>query len=122
MLRRPTFYSPISRIGRICTLKTSFNEILNEAVVRADQSIMNVTTLVLQEHFDEHGNLSHKGKREFWLEVDHLLEHFDAKKIMLLPAKNQKATQHQHKHNSFHFHGNSSKHNNNQFYRDQVQY
>ena len=47
---------------------------LNEVAARLEHHIMNIKSCTTFDHFDRQGNLSQKGKEEFWYEVDDLLE------------------------------------------------
>ena len=89
-LRRAIFYPPTSKIGRRCAIRMKFNEILNDAAAHVEHNIMNITTCSLEHHYDHWGELSPSGQTVFWQELDHLLERFDNKEIMLLPKKPQK--------------------------------
>ena len=66
ILRRAKFYPPSTKIGKLCAIRARFNEILNTAVARCDQHIMNVATCSVEENFDQWGNLSECGKKAFW--------------------------------------------------------
>ena len=78
-------------MGRICANRLKFNEILNDVAAEMGHLIMNITDCTLDHHFHNCGYLTKTGKRVFWQQLDNLLEQFDNKKIMLLPApkKNQ---------------------------------
>ena len=86
MLRRAEFYPASCRLGKICSVRTKFNECLNSAAAEFDQYIMNITACTEKRHFDVLGNLSESGKQVFWRDLDHLLERFDRNDIQLLPT------------------------------------
>ena len=85
------YYPPSSRMGRLCANRLKFNEVLNDIAAEMGYLIMNITDCTLDHHFDNWGYLTKTGKRVFWQQLNNLLEQFDNKKIMLLPApkKNQ---------------------------------
>ena len=85
-LRRSIYYPPSSKMGRICSVRTKFNEALNNAVGEAGHNLMNINACEKPEHFDSFGYLTETGKSTFWHQLDELIEHFDMNKIMLLPA------------------------------------
>ena len=87
MLRRTEFYPLNSRLGKMCAICTKFNESMNMAVARNEHYIMNVTTCTSKHHFNVCVGLSEAGKKAFWREVNHLMEHFDRNEIQLLPAQ-----------------------------------
>ena len=87
VLRRAAFYPPSTKIGRICAVQTKFNEALNDAVAQAKNNIMNVTACMQEDHFDPWGNLPKKGQRDYWQQVNYLLEQFNTDQIQLLLAK-----------------------------------
>ena len=91
MVRRAEYYSIGCRLGRICAARPKFNESLNLAASQNGHRIMNVTTCDRPEHLDNCGNLSEKGKKEFWKEVDFLMERFDRDEIKLLPTTSRQA-------------------------------
>ena len=74
-----------TRLQEIFSLRSHFNDALNDAVARADQRMLTITSCNTSEHFDQKGNLSIKGRHVFWQEIDDLLERFDKDKIKLLP-------------------------------------
>ena len=74
-----------SRISRICGLRAKFNDALNDAVAKVEHRIKTINSCNNYEDFDKCGNLSARGKKSFWLEMDELLEKFDIDKIKLLP-------------------------------------
>ena len=61
-LRRPIYYPPSSKIGKICSVRARFNEALNDAVAQIGHHIMNITNCSELEHFDASGRLSKTGK------------------------------------------------------------
>ena len=72
-------------MGRMCSVRTKFNEALNDAVAEIGHNIMNITDCSLPEHFDNKGVITQTGKDMFWHQLDELIEQFDINKIMLLP-------------------------------------
>ena len=67
-----------------------FNDALNDAVAKVDQRILMLNSCFAEEHFDVWGNISARGKKALWLEMDDLLERFDRYEIKLLPTPNIK--------------------------------
>ena len=86
-MRRASFYPKGSLLEKICVARPKYNDILNEAVARYNNNIMNVTSCNLPEHYNSQGRLTDKGKLAFWQEFDHLMERFDRNQIQLLPAR-----------------------------------
>ena len=93
MLNRVDRFHPESRMGKICYLRSKFNDLLNEAAARQEQHIMNIKCCQNFEHFQRSGELSAKGKAAFWAEVDDLLERFDRGKVKLIPKINRNQKQ-----------------------------
>ena len=85
MLRRIGKFHNKSQIGTVCSYRAKFNGALNDAVAKMDLRILTISSCNSYDHFDSSGNLSAKGKRAFWLELDELLEKFNDNKIKLLP-------------------------------------
>ena len=85
MLRRIGKFHDKSQIGTVCSYRAKFNDALNDAAARMDLRILTISSCNSYDHFDSSGNLSAKGKRAFWLELDELLEKFNDNKIKLLP-------------------------------------
>ena len=83
MLRRIGSFHPESRIKAVCSLRPKFNDALNDATAKIDQKILTTNSCNTYEHFDKDGNLSPKGKYEFWMELDDLVARFDRDKIKL---------------------------------------
>ena len=112
-LRRPTYYPPSSKIGRICVTRLRFNEALNNTVAKMDNHIMNITYCNQEADFNPYRNLTPQSAKIFWQQLDSLIERFDNRKIELLPAQHQKieaystlevkqsSTQFQHHKNSY---------------------
>ena len=87
MIRCPSYgLMGKSRSYRIYELRSKFNEALNDAVGQSEHRIRTVNSCTTNEHFDNWGNLSSKGKKALWYEIDDLLEHFDLDNIKLLSA------------------------------------
>ena len=85
MLHRIGSFHNKSRIAGVLALHPKFNDSLNDAVAKIGHYMLTVNACNAYEHYDKHGLLSAKGKEEFWLEIDDLLEHFDFHKVKLLP-------------------------------------
>ena len=83
MLKRVGSYN--GRMGHITQLRNKFNDALNNAVAKTGQHILTVNSCYSYEDFDCDGNLSSKGRKSFWLEIDELLQRFDTDKIKLWP-------------------------------------
>ena len=90
MMRRYWKYERDSKIDRVLSLRAKCNDALNEAAIKNDLHILTIDSCNSADHFDQHGNLSTKGKNAFWYEMDELLERFDKGGIKLLPAPRQK--------------------------------
>ena len=58
---------------------------LNTAVTKYDQHILNITSCNTLDHFNRWGSLSPKRKVEFWYKIDDLFENLDKKQIRLPP-------------------------------------
>ena len=61
------------------------NEALNDAVARYDHRILTINSCNSSSHFDLWGNLSNKGYRSLWYEIDDLLERYDKNAVKLMP-------------------------------------
>ena len=85
MVRRPQTYPMGSKMESICSLRTKFNNVLNEAAVRQDAKVLSIRSLSMLEHFDPCGNLSRKGKTAFWYEMDNLIDRFENDGLQLKP-------------------------------------
>ena len=92
MLRRYDFYSANCLIGKICSVRTKFNESINIAADKYDQKVMNVSICSRPDHFDLCGEVSRKGMVAFWRELDHLVERFDKNEIKLRPTPARPST------------------------------
>ena len=68
-----------SRKDEVFSLIAKFNDALNSMVARANQHILTVNSCHTGSHFTHLGELSERGKQDFWSEIDHLLERFDRK-------------------------------------------
>ena len=89
MLRRFEKYTSGSKLDILYGMRSKFNDCLNAAVAEIDQRMLTITSCNTRDHFDFYGNLSVKGKFEFWREMDELLDRFDRREIKLLPAPQQ---------------------------------
>ena len=74
-----------SRKHEVFVMRARFNDALNQAVARDNQTIMTINSCNTSSHFSHLGDLSDKGKEDLWLEIDYLLEKYDRKEIKLLP-------------------------------------
>ena len=74
-----------SKLDLIYSMRAKFNDALNHAAARIDQHMMTINSCNTGAHFEHLGDLSSKGKKVLWYEVDDLLERFDKKDIKLLP-------------------------------------
>ena len=86
MLRRYINYTPGSKLDLLFGLHPKFNDCLNNTVAEIEQKMLTVTACNSRDHFDFHGNLTIKGKYDYWREIDDLLERFDKREIKLLPT------------------------------------
>ena len=59
-----------SKLDETYVLRAKFNDALNDAAARKEHNILTVNTCNIASHFDHLGNLSDKGKTDFWLEID----------------------------------------------------
>ena len=84
-VRRVEFFRPGSKLESYCSVRTKFNDTLNDCVARQDQRILTIRSCTTMDHFDQWGKLSAKGKSLFWFEMDDLLERFDKGGLLLLP-------------------------------------
>ena len=85
MLRRIGNFHEASRNHGINMLRPRFNDALNDAVTKIDQHMLTINGCNTFDHFAVNRKLSLRGKRDFWLELDNLIDLFDRKKIKLLP-------------------------------------
>ena len=85
MVKRMQFYPKGSRLARLCTLHSKFNECVNNAAARREAKVLSIRLLSTQDCFDKKALLSIKGKHLYWDELDKLLERFERGKIKLLP-------------------------------------
>ena len=83
MLCRIGKYSAsLNSINQLCP---HFNDALNDAAAKINQYVLTINSCGTYEHFDHRGLLSTRGKQDFWMELDELLQRFDLNKIKLLP-------------------------------------
>ena len=85
MIKRVGSFTESSPMHKATAFWAKFNDTLNDAVAKVEQRILTVNSCCTYDHFDHKGNLSLKGKKAFWLEIDNLLERFDKNKVKLLP-------------------------------------
>ena len=84
MVRRAKYFPSESKAAKTCTMRTKFNNLLNELVAEEKHYIMGIESCSTEDCFDSFGKLSTKGKYHYWTEMTELLEKFDKKKIKLL--------------------------------------
>ena len=87
MIRRPVFYPAGSLLANVCSLRTMFNNILNDAVARRKHRILSIRSCDKPEHFEKNSSLTDCGRTSFWWELDSLLEWFEMGEIKLLPRR-----------------------------------
>ena len=85
MIRRVGKFNDLSKFGRISGWRAKFNDALNDAAAKIDQYVLTINDYCTYEHFDRFGNLSIKGKSDFWMEIDDPIQCFDAGRVKLLP-------------------------------------
>ena len=86
MLRHYERYVPGSKLDLLFELCSKLNDALNTAVSKINQKMLTITACNTRDHFDFMGNLSAKGREEYWYEMNELLDQFDCGKIKLLPT------------------------------------
>ena len=96
ILRRVGSFNEHSKIHSVLQLHAKFNDSLNDAVAKTQHRILTITVCNTNDHFDRSGSLSSKGKAYFWMELDELLEHFQANKVKLLPNPKNPPRSHTH--------------------------
>ena len=79
-LRRPTYYSPHSKIGKICGVRFRFNEALTNAAEKMGQNVTTISSCNQEADFDTYGNLTPSGARIFWQALDSFLKKEDKPK------------------------------------------
>ena len=90
MIRRAQFYPTGSKAAKLCTMRSKFNNILNEIVAAEGHYILGIESCSTADCFDSFGKLSTKGKYHYWSEMLELMEKFDKKKIKLVPIPYRK--------------------------------
>ena len=75
----------MSIMSQVASWRPKFNHVLNDAVAKFDPRILTINSCSTFEHFEKKGALSQKGKEEFWMELDDLIQRFDVNKVKLLP-------------------------------------
>ena len=115
MLWRVGSFKPDSTMFTLCKWKNKLNDALNDAVAKANQHILMINRCNTYEHFDCTGDLSMKGKEDFWWELHELIQKFDLDKIKLLPnpknpPKQLAAHGQDHRHNDWSSHDQSDYH------------
>ena len=74
MLKRIGHFHDQSKIRSICGLRARFNDSLNDVTAKLNQRILTVNSCNSYDHFDRCGNLSIKGKEDFWWKLDDLIQ------------------------------------------------
>ena len=74
-----------TKTGLTCKLRARFNDVLNNSVAKIDQYIMTINSCNTFDHYDRFANLSPKGKRDFWIELDDLIDRFERDRVKLHP-------------------------------------
>ena len=102
------FPRPISANGnlvKILKLRRKFNETLEELLTdEENMHILSITNLTESNYFSYSGDLTAKGMKVFWMEVNHQMKRFNYHEIDLTPVKytssavNPKHHQHHKKH------------------------
>ena len=85
MISRVEHYQKGSKMANICSMKTKYNELLNEVVAHFEYNILCIRSCRSPDDFDIRGSLSSKGKSNFWWELNELIEKFEMGKVKLLP-------------------------------------
>ena len=84
MVRRIGFFNENSKMASICRARPKFNDALNDSCAKINQFMLTIASCNAYEHFDKGGVLSRLGKKEFWLELDEVMDRFDKDRIKLL--------------------------------------
>ena len=100
MVKRVQFYPEDSKLAKLCTLHSKFNECINKATAKREAKVLSIRSLTTDDCFDKRAALSIKGKHLFWDELDKLLERFERGELKLIPkatrdnrqSKNARAT------------------------------
>ena len=87
MLSRPYGYDQRSRKSQSFDLRYKFNQILSDAAADQGHRVMSIRSCSTNDCFDRMGNLNNKGKVNFWMEFDNLIERFNRGEINLRPKK-----------------------------------
>ena len=85
MIKRVAFYNKGHRMEKVCSMRTKFNNLIDEEVAAFDYHVINILACSTEDCFDPQGKLTPKGKRRYWQQLDELIEKFDKKKIALVP-------------------------------------
>ena len=88
MLKCPKQEFP-AEVHRVISLRGKFNSVLEERLLDAKGSHHIMSILVDMTEFDMWGDLTMKGKYNFWREVDRAMKKFDLNEITLNPRKNE---------------------------------
>ena len=87
MIKRPLHFPTKSRMEKVVSLRTKFNNAINDAAYDRQHSILSVDVCDSEAHFDLLGNLNHMGQFMFWKQVNFLLQEFDRKNVNLAPSR-----------------------------------
>ena len=94
MIQRPrNLKFTTEKLKSIFSLRYKFNSILHEAIDQQQHRVMSIEACNEVDHYDSAGNLTNKGKIEFWHEVDYLIEEFERNNTKLLPHLHLKKQQ-----------------------------
>ena len=86
MLKRPV--NQLKENAELFGLRGKFNSILEDRLLDGNAENHHIMSIeVAANHFDLAGNLTDKGKEEFWIEVDKAIKKFDRGEIPLRPRK-----------------------------------
>ena len=87
MIKQVHSFSRSSHMESIVSLRSKFNNVLNNAAINAGCSILNIDACDSGNHFDLMGKLNHFGQFVYWKQMNHILENFDKTKIRLDPKR-----------------------------------
>ena len=94
MLHRPLQFPPGSQMEKIVSLRSKFNNALNDIAYDTEHSILSVDSCNSESHYDLLGNLNHFGQCMYWRKVDFLMQEFNKKKVELLPIRHSSLSSH----------------------------
>ena len=85
MIQRIGNFQKDSKITAYNDARFKFNSLLHKVVAKQQHKIMSIRSCTSPDHFDACGNLTNKGKIEFWLEADSLLERYNKQGDKITP-------------------------------------